>query len=141
MSDLMAGKVVVVTGGAAGIGRATAVAFTRQGASVVIGDIDGAGAKEIAASIRDNGGEASSVRVDVTNSAEVQRMIASTVDRYDGLDYAFNNAGFVGSTAGIALGRWCEPEEVANVVVFLCSDWAFHVTGHVMPIDGGWTAR
>ena len=101
MPDLMAGKVVVVTGGAAGIGRATAVAFARQGASVVIGDIDGAGAEEIAASIRDNGGEANSVRVDVTKSAEVQHMIASTVEWHGGLDYAFNNAGFVGSNAGI----------------------------------------
>jgi NAD(P)-dependent dehydrogenase (short-subunit alcohol dehydrogenase family) len=64
MSDLMAGKIVVVTGGAAGIGRATAVAFARQGAIVVIGDIDGAGAEEVAASIRDDGGKASSVRVD-----------------------------------------------------------------------------
>jgi NADP-dependent 3-hydroxy acid dehydrogenase YdfG len=49
--DLMTGKVVVVTGGAAGIGRATAVAFARRGASVVIGDSDGAGAEVIAASI------------------------------------------------------------------------------------------
>jgi NAD(P)-dependent dehydrogenase (short-subunit alcohol dehydrogenase family) len=38
-------------------------------------------------------------------------------------------------------GRWCQPEEVAEVVVFLCSDAASHVTGHIMPIDGGWTAR
>src|SRR3984893_1557338 len=101
MSDLMAGKVVVVTGGAAGIGRAAAVAFARRGASVGIGDIDGAGAEETAASIRDNGGEASCVRVDVTKSAEVQNMIASTIGRYGGLDYAFNNAGFVGSNAGV----------------------------------------
>src|SRR5450755_3130576 len=99
--DLMTGKVVVVTGGAAGIGRATAVAFARRGASVVIGDIDGARAEEIAASISASGGEASSVRVDVTKSAEVQNMIASTIGRYGGLDYAFNNAGFVGSNAGI----------------------------------------
>ena len=81
--------------------RATAVAFARRGASVVIGDIDGAGAEESAASIRDNGGEASCVRVDVTRSAEVQHMIASAISRYGGLDYAFNNAGFVGSNAGI----------------------------------------
>jgi NAD(P)-dependent dehydrogenase (short-subunit alcohol dehydrogenase family) len=38
-------------------------------------------------------------------------------------------------------GRWCEPEEVAEVVVFLCSNAASHVTGHIMPIEGGWTAR
>src|SRR5258708_22804722 len=87
MSDVMTGKVVVVSGGAAGIGRATAVAFARRGASVVIGDIDGAGAEENAASIRASGGEASSVRVDVTKSAEVQNMIASTIGRYGGLDY------------------------------------------------------
>ncbi len=41
----------------------------------------------------------------------------------------------------VPIGRWCEPEEVADVVVFLCSDGASHVTGHIMPIDGGWTAR
>jgi NAD(P)-dependent dehydrogenase (short-subunit alcohol dehydrogenase family) len=41
----------------------------------------------------------------------------------------------------VPLGRWYEPEEIADVVVLLCSDGASHVTGHVMPIDGGWTAR
>src|SRR5499427_2457157 len=97
----MAGKVVVVTGGAAGIGRATAVAFARCGASVVIGDIDAAEAEKAVAFIKDSGGEASCVRVDVAKPAEVQHMIASAVGRYGGLDYAFNNAGFPGPATGI----------------------------------------
>lgn len=64
--DLMIGKVVVITGGASGIGRAAALAFARQGARVVIGDIDLAGAKQTVASIKDAGGEADCLEVDVT---------------------------------------------------------------------------
>jgi NAD(P)-dependent dehydrogenase (short-subunit alcohol dehydrogenase family) len=97
----MIGKVVVITGGASGIGRATAVAFAREGAKVVIGDIDARGAEETVELLKSTGGAAISVVVDVTTSADVQQMIATTVDRFGGLDYAFNNAGFVGSTAGV----------------------------------------
>ena len=101
MANLTAGKVVVVTGGASGIGRATAVAFAREGARLVIGDIDNAGAEKTVASISNNGGEASYVRVDVTKPADVQQMITSAVTQYGGLDYAFNSAGLVGSNAGV----------------------------------------
>src|SRR5262245_50400905 len=101
MSQLMTEKVVVITGGASGIGRATALAFARQGARVVIGDIDAKGAENTVAMIRDQGGEATCICADVTKSADVQRMVQHAVDQFGGLDYAFNNAGFVGSTAGV----------------------------------------
>ena len=59
------------------------------------------GAEKTVASIRNKGGEAICVRVDVTKQADVQQMITTAVTQYGGLDYAFNNAGFVGSNAGV----------------------------------------
>ena len=76
MSDLMMGKVVVITGGASGIGRATALAFAREGAKVVIGDVDVKGAQETIEAIRSNGGTGISMCVDVTKAADVQHMIS-----------------------------------------------------------------
>src|SRR5262245_1091783 len=251
-APLISGKVVIVTGGASGIGRATALAFARDGAKVVIGDIDVAGCEKVVAAIKEKGGDASFVRADVTESTDVQALVRKAVSDYGGLDCAFNNAGLVGSVAGIAdtteddwnrvvatnltgvwlcmkyeipemlkrgggaivnngsvtglVGapgpagnvatkhgvsgltrsaalqnatqgirvnavapglvrtmltthlsrnpeaeaavlaavpqrRWCEPEEIAEAVLFLCSGRASHVTGHVMAIDGGITAH
>jgi NAD(P)-dependent dehydrogenase (short-subunit alcohol dehydrogenase family) len=73
MTKLMTGKVVVVTGGASGIGRASALAFARQGAGVLIADIDDIGAETAVATIRQHGGEASFVRADVTRRPTCRR--------------------------------------------------------------------
>src|SRR5262245_3193036 len=69
----MNGKVVIITGGASGIGRATAIAFAREGATVVIGDLDKTGGENTVAAIKDTGGSATFIRVDVGKSADVAR--------------------------------------------------------------------
>jgi NAD(P)-dependent dehydrogenase (short-subunit alcohol dehydrogenase family) len=87
-----AGKVALVTGGSRGIGRATSLLFARQGARVVIGDVDPAGV-ETAESIKLDGGEALFVQTDVREASEVKNLVATAVKTYGGLHCAFNNAG------------------------------------------------
>jgi len=247
------GKVALITGGASGIGLATAIAFAREGVSVMIGDLDRDACEKAVDAIKAAGGAASYLRMDVTNSADVRALVTKAVGEFGGLDFAFNNAGLVGSVAGIVdtpeedwnrvlainltgvwlcmkyeipemlkrgggaivnngsvtglvgsagpignvaskhgvsgltksaalqyatqgirvnavapgmvrsklndeiiaqypqvepvmlanvpQGRWGEPEEIAGAVVFLCSDRASLITGHIMVIDGGMTAR
>jgi NAD(P)-dependent dehydrogenase (short-subunit alcohol dehydrogenase family) len=245
------GRVALVTGGASGIGRATALAFAREGAKVAIADVDVAGGRETVRMIKERGGEALFVRTDVTRAAEVEALINEVVKACGRLDCAFNNAGTVGkpssasqcaeedwdfvisvdlkgvflclkyeilhmvrqgrgaivnaaSVAGLIgvknnvayvaakhgvvgltkaaalecaqagvrvnavcpgfvrtpilgldgtpesesryarlqpMARLAEPDEVAEAVVWLCSDAASYVTGHAMSIDGGLAAR
>lgn len=91
------GKVVLVTGGATGIGRATSLAFARQGATVVIGDVDDR-AGETVRLIEEAGGTGLFVRTDVTVAADVERLVTTAVDTYGGLHIAFNNAGVLPPT-------------------------------------------
>jgi NAD(P)-dependent dehydrogenase (short-subunit alcohol dehydrogenase family) len=245
------GKVALVTGGAAGIGRATSLRFAHHGAKVVIGDIDPAGV-EIADAIKSQGGEAVFVQTDVREAKEVENLVATAVGTYGGLHCAFNNAGILPPTipladvddatfdnvlavdlrgiflsmkyeirqmlqagggaivnnasiagmiaeAGIStyaaakhgviglskaaaleyaskgirinalapglvetamtkqwfddptmrsyfmsnspIGRFAQPEEIAGMVLFLCSDFASFAVGQTFAIDGGYTAR
>ena len=92
------GKVVLITGGASGIGLAAAHAFAREGASVVVADIEGAG--EAAEAIRAQGGNASAVRADVTGFAACQAMVAHAVETFGGLHVAVNNAGVPSDIGG-----------------------------------------
>ena len=87
------GKVALVTGGGGGIGRATALAYQREGAKVAVADLNGAAARDVAAEIEKAGGEAIAIQVDVTKSAEVEAMVKHVVTRFGRLDIAFNNAG------------------------------------------------
>jgi NAD(P)-dependent dehydrogenase (short-subunit alcohol dehydrogenase family) len=253
MSNLLAGKIALVTGGSSGIGRATAVAFAREGAQVVVADIVADGGNRTVDLIREAGGEARFIQTDVSQDEQVSKLIGATVDVFGRLDCAFNNAGIeqpiahipditgpqwhrvlavdltgvwlcmkyeipqmlkqgggsivntssimgLVATPGMAaynaakggvaqltrsgaleyakanirvnavapgfiltpmvernlaansrqrkaadavqpMGRMGQPEEIAEAVIWLSSDAASFVTGVVMPVDGGWTAR
>ena len=93
----MEGKVTLVTGAAAGIGRASALALARAGAAVCASDINGAGAEETAQLIIDDGGTAIARSCDVTMPEQVRSMVDATVAAFGRLDAAVNNAGIAGS--------------------------------------------
>jgi NAD(P)-dependent dehydrogenase (short-subunit alcohol dehydrogenase family) len=245
----LGGKVALVTGAGSGIGRAAAQAFARSGASVIVSDVNDDSGRETVALIEAAGGSAAYQRCDVGNGGDIKALVAAAVDKFGGLDCAFNNAGInniaddeyeddnwarsinvnltgvmrcmreeaavmlergsgaivntasinglvgnpqqpgytaskhgvVGLTRHAALrwaqagirvnavcpgvietgmtepllgnpevrktlnsmtpmGRMGKPEEIAEAVVWLCSDAASFVTGHPMVIDGGATA-
>jgi len=245
------GKVILVTGGRSGIGRATALMFAQCGAKIVIGDVDPAGQETVDA-IKAEKGEAIFVQTDVSDAKQIQNLVAMTMKTYGALHCAFNNAGVLppmatlgetneaafdhtfavdvkgvflamkyeipemlkagggaivntASIAGLiaeqgisayvaakhavigltkaaaleyashgirinaiapglvhtpmtkdwyddpqmrqffisntALGRFAQPEEIANMVLFLCSERSSFAVGQTITIDGGYTAR
>lgn len=117
------GKVAFVTGGASGIGRATALAFARAGASVVVADISEQGAQETVRLIEDLGRRALAVRCDVTNAEDVRAALDRTIEVFGRLDAAFNNAGVEQApmaTADIPEAEWDRVIAVNLRGVFLC---------------------
>ena len=255
MEGKLKGKVALVTGGSSGIGRASAFAFAREGARVIIGDVIVAGGQETVRMIKQSRGEGFFIKTDVSKAGEVEAMVHQAIEVYGRLDCAFNNAGIGGklftpiaeyseeawdqliainlkgvwlcmkyeirqmlkqgggaivntsSGAGLVgsrfagaaysaskhgvlgltktaaleyarngirvnavcpnairtpmgddlirddpqreaqianslpIGRWGTPEEVAEAVVWLCSDGASFVTGHAIAVDGGYVAQ
>jgi NAD(P)-dependent dehydrogenase (short-subunit alcohol dehydrogenase family) len=116
------GKVAVVTGAASGIGRATALAFAREGAKVVVSDVSDDGQKT-AQTITEHGGKATFIACDVSSPEQVERLIHMTVDRFGTVDCAFNNAGIGGTlatTADYTFADWNRVLSINLTGVWLC---------------------
>jgi NAD(P)-dependent dehydrogenase (short-subunit alcohol dehydrogenase family) len=123
VSGRFEGAVAFVTGATSGIGRATAVALAREGAGVVVADVAADGARETARLIEQVGGQSLAVACDVTSSEQIEAALAAAVDRFGGLDIAFNNAGIeqpVKPAAEITDEEWDRLVAVNLRGVFLC---------------------
>jgi 3-oxoacyl-[acyl-carrier protein] reductase len=94
MEQMLADKVAIITGSGRGIGRAAALLFAREGAKVVVSDIDAVPAEEIVTEIKASGGQAASYAGDVTSPAFADGVMKETVDRWGGIHIIVNNAGF-----------------------------------------------
>ena len=123
-NENFAGKVAFVTGAASGIGRATALAFAREGASVVVADVFEQGNQETARMIEELGGRAFAVKCDMTRTEDVKAALDKTIEAFGRLDFAFNNAGIeprnAAPTAEYEEEEWNRIIDINLRGVFLC---------------------
>jgi len=120
------GKIAIITGGASGIGKATAELFSREGASVAIVDVDLNGGKETAQSIVKNGFKAMFIPCDVSSEEDCRNTVKDTISFFGGLDILFNNAGIIKRTSvlDISVEEWDRVMAVNIRSIFLMSKFA-----------------
>ena len=141
MSEL-SGKTAMVTGGASGIGAATARALAEAGAKVAVADLDAAGAEEVAGSLREAGAEAIAVGVDISDEEQVAAAVEETVRQLGGLDVLHNNAAVLspdhltrdGAIHELELGLWERTMAVNLRGYFLCTK---HALPHMLERAAG----
>jgi len=123
MSGSLIGKVALVTGASSGIGRASALAFAREGAKVAVADVSVEGGEETVSLVKKAGGDALFVKTDVAKAAEVEALVARVVQAYGRLDCAFNNAGIeggAGNTQNYPEDEWDRTININLKGVWLC---------------------
>jgi NAD(P)-dependent dehydrogenase (short-subunit alcohol dehydrogenase family) len=126
MAGMLDGKSALITGGGGGIGRATALAFAREGARVAVADLMAEAARETVALVNAAGGQAISLSGDVSRDADVRAMIEGVVSTYGGVDCAFNNAGIAGwqiDAVGKKTAEWSEEAFDRMIAVNLKGVW------------------
>ena len=130
MTNQFSDKVALVTGGASGLGRASAMAMAREGAKVVVSDVAVSKGEATVRLILRAGGQAFFVKADVTKSSEVKAMVQATVKTFGRLDFALNNAGIDGVRARTAN----YPEEIWHQVINLNLTGVFLCLKHELPV-------
>ena len=139
------GKVALITGGASGIGRATALLFAREGAAVAIADLNPAGGESVAKSIAARGGRTLFESADVTSAEDCERVVSRTLNEFGGLHVLFNNAGIVRRASVVELSEqdWDRVMEVNVKPMFLLSKLAIPLMaraggGSIINMASGW---
>ena len=130
-------KVAIVTGGGKGIGKAIALAFAAEGATVVVAARTRSKLEETVKEIESKGGRAKAVQTDVSDEKQVQQMVAQTVDEYGQIDILVNNSGIGGPTANVVdlkLEDWNEALAIDLTGSMLCSR---EVLKHMIPRRSG----
>jgi len=123
-------KVVLITGGGSGIGHATALAFAKEGAKVVVADVVDSRGKEIVKMINDTGREAVFIKTDFSKPTDVENMVKMAVETYGRIDVLFNNAGIAGSPvrlAELSVEDWDRVIDINLKGVFLGSKYTIPV--------------
>ncbi len=143
MSGVLDDKVSIVTGSASGIGRATALMFAREGAAVVVADIDATGAEQTAKEITARGGRAIAVAADVSAEADCKAVVAAAVAAFGGLHVLFNNAGIIRRADAIntSVDEWDRVMAVNVRSVFLMCKHAIPAMtsgGAIVNTGSGW---
>lgn len=138
-------KIALITGGASGIGRATALLFAREGAAVVIADIDAQAGEAVAREIESAGGKSLFIACDVTRAADCQHAVEATVAAFGGLDILFNNAGIIRRADVLTTteAEWDRVMAVNVKSIFLMSKYAIPVMekrggGAIINTSSGW---
>lgn len=136
---LLEGKVALITGAATGIGRTGARLFAREGAKVIVADINDKEGEKTVREIREQGNEAAFIYVDLSSMSETERWkkglpLRAKASGIDPEEY------YKASKERLPIKRTITEEEIANAAAFLVSDKAAGVTGVALPVDGGFTA-